>query len=138
MSFLGGFLQIFGGFLQIFGGVLQIFEGGLFWGGVPLNFLGGGGCLFGGVPPNFRGGVPPKFFGGVSFFWGFLQIFGGGSPPEYGQRSAGTHPTGMHSCMDMCAKASVQTFVCNSILLTGLEFNCTVRDFFARGTGSSS
>ena len=45
-----------------------------------------------------RGGSGP---GGV------LQIFGGctskfsrgGSPPEYGQRSAGTHPTGMHSCL---------------------------------------
>ena len=44
----------------------------------------------GGVPaPNFRGGVPaPNFRGGV----GGLQF------SEYGQRSAGTHPTGMHSC----------------------------------------
>ena len=33
--------------------------------------------------------------------------------------------------------ACIQTFVHNSILLTGLEFNCTVRDFLHRGTGSS-
>ena len=73
-------------------------RGGVFLGGFLQIFFGGG------VPPNFRGGV---------FFWGgFLQIFfgggssklffggtGGGSPPEYGQRSAGTHPTGMHSCL---------------------------------------
>ena len=65
----------------------------------------GGGCLlqiFGGSP-NFRGGV---FFWGGYFLGGFLQIFlggsskfsGGGSPPEYSQRSASSHPTGMHSC----------------------------------------
>ena len=44
---------------------------------------GGGACskISGGVPaPNFRGG------GGLQF-------------SEYGQRSAGTHPTGMHSCL---------------------------------------
>ena len=66
----------------------------------------GGGVWSRGVPPNFRGGLP--IFRGVSkFSGGFLQIFGGvsifsgggGSPPEYGQRSAGTHPTGMHSCV---------------------------------------
>ena len=34
---------------------------------------------------------------GSSKFLG-VSIFSGGSPPEYGQRSAGTHPTGMHSC----------------------------------------
>ena len=53
--------------------------------GVPPNFRGG--CsskLSGGVPPNFQEGVP-------------LNFWGGGSPPEYGQRSASTHPTGMHS-----------------------------------------
>ena len=62
---------------------LQIFRGGFlkFWGdGVPPN-LGGFLQIFGGVPP----GVPPHFTEG-------------GSPPEYGQHSAGTHPTGMHSC----------------------------------------
>ena len=44
-----------------------------------------------------RGGLVP---GGFSNFSGrVLQFFGGGvSPPEYSQRSAGTHPTGMHSC----------------------------------------
>ena len=49
-----------------------IFLGGVFWGGSP-NFLGGflqifRGSIFGGVS---------KFSGGV-FFWGVLQIFGGG------------------------------------------------------------
>ena len=70
------------------------FRGGAFLGGVPPNFRGG--AFFWGVPANFRGGaffggVPPNFRGGA-FFWG------GVPSPEYGQRSAGTHPTGMHSC----------------------------------------
>ena len=81
----GGCLQFFGGFLQIFlGGFLQIFGGS----------------------PIFQGGVSLIFRGGCLQFWGgFLQIFrgvskfsGGGVPPEYCQRSAGMHPTGMHSC----------------------------------------
>ena len=52
----------------------------------------------GGVPaPNFRGGGLLQIFGGGGCL---LQIFGGGGLQftEYGQRSAGTHPTGMHSC----------------------------------------
>ena len=67
---------------------------------------------FGGVSaPNFRGGVCSKFWGGVcSKFWGGVcsKFSGGVSAPnfwggclqfsEYGQCSAGTHPTGMHSC----------------------------------------
>ena len=50
--------------------------------------------------PNFRGGVSAPNLGGC-----LLQILGGGLVLggvfqflEYGQRSAGTHPTGMHSC----------------------------------------
>ena len=83
----GGVCSKFGGVsAPNLGGFLQISGGGIFfwWGGVPPNFwgvyLGGAGSskFSGGVPPNFRGG--------------------GGSPPEYGQRSAGTHPTGMHHC----------------------------------------
>ena len=53
----------------------------------------------------FTGGVSP-IFGGLQFFEGVSPIsvggvsnFSGGSPPEYGQRSAGTHPTGMRSCL---------------------------------------
>ena len=69
------------------GGLLQIFGGGVSaWRGVPPNFWGRGCLPGGGVPPNFR------WRGSSKFFWG------GGSPLEYGQRSAGTHPTGMHSC----------------------------------------
>ena len=66
-----------------------------------MSFCPQGGSGPGGVPPNFRGlqffggGVPPIFRGGSSKFSGGM---GGGSPPEYSQRSAGTHPTGMHSC----------------------------------------
>ena len=75
-------------------------EGGSFFGGVPPNFRGG--CLFLGGPPNFRGGGSSKFSGGVppNFRRGGSSKFflGGGSPLEYGQRSAGMHPTGMHSC----------------------------------------
>ena len=55
--------------------------------------LPGGGLCLGGVSAwrggLFWGGVPPNFF------------FEGGSPPEYGQRSAGTQPTGMHSCFPL-------------------------------------
>ena len=69
----------------------------------------GGGCLlqfFGGVSaPIFRGeGICSNFSGGGCL----LQFFGGGGVcsnfsgglqfSKYGQRSAGTHPTGMHSC----------------------------------------
>ena len=44
-------------------------------------------------------GGSPIFQGGLQFFRGVLQFFlGGRGSPEYGQRSAGTHPTGMHSC----------------------------------------
>ena len=61
----------------------------LFIGGVsgPGGVSGRGVSGPGGCSPNFRrwGVVPPNFRGG-------------GSPPEYSQRSAGTHPTGMHSC----------------------------------------
>ena len=56
------------------------------------NLSGGWSPIFGGVS-NFSGGVVSNFFSGV-----VSNFFLGGSP-EYGQRSAGTHPTGMHSCL---------------------------------------
>ena len=72
-------------------------------GGVPApNFRGGGW----GAYSKFSGGrgVPAPNLGGC-----LLQIFGGGACSkfsggvlqfsEYGHRSAGTHPTGMHSCL---------------------------------------
>ena len=43
-----------------------------------------------------------QFFGGVSNFSGGVSNFsrwGRTRRPEYGQSSAGTHPTGMHSCL---------------------------------------
>ena len=79
-----------GGFL------LQIFGGGAcskFSGGCLLQIFGGG-CLL----QIFRGGACSKFSGGgvpAPNFRGGLQF------SEYGQRSAGTHPTGMHSCFAM-------------------------------------
>ena len=88
------------------GGCASKFSGGVpFWegaskfsGGGASKFSGGGASKFsGGVPPNFRG-VPPNFRGGGVPFWG-VPFWGGGPSPEYGQRSAGTHPTGMHSCL---------------------------------------
>ena len=51
----------------------------------------GGGCL------QFWGGG--SNLGGCPNFWGVSNFFGGGGLPEYGQRSAGTHPTGMHFCL---------------------------------------
>ena len=95
LQFLGG-SPIFQGVTPNLGGVLQ------FSGGGGSSKFSGGWSKFGGSS-NFSGGVPPNFRGGA-----FLQIFRGGSPifrgvgglqfSEYGQRSVGTHPTGMHSC----------------------------------------
>ena len=107
-------------FVILFTGGLQFFRGGSskFPGGVSPNFRGGGGVshfrggfqIFGGrgVPPNFWEGVSPNFRGGPIFWGGGVLQFLGGSPnfsgggglqfSEYGQCSAGTHPTGMHSC----------------------------------------
>ena len=77
-------------------------------GGCLLQMFGGGVCLlqmfgWGGVCSKFGGGLL-QIFEGVGG-WGLggclLQIFGGRGClqfSEYGQRSAGTHPTGMHSC----------------------------------------
>ena len=81
-----------------------------FSGGSPIFQCGGVSNLCGGSPifqgvsnfsggdlQFFEGGSPLIFQGVSSNFSGGLQFFGGDSP-EYGQRSAGTHPTGMHSC----------------------------------------
>ena len=79
-----------------------------FGGGVPaclavqsqggLQFFGGGW----GVEEG-KGG-PPNFFWEGEFFFDFCFLWGYPPPPcrdqtpEYSQRSAGTHPIGMHSC----------------------------------------
>ena len=66
------------------------------------NFSGGG-LQFWGVS-QFFGGVSP-IFRGVSNFSGGSPIFrGGGLQPECSQSSAGTHPTGMHSCYSNLSK----------------------------------
>ena len=96
-----------------------------FWGGVCSNFSEGGVCSkflgvggWMGVCSKFLGvcllqifgvgvggwmGVCSKFSGGclLQIFWGGVSApnFQGGLQfSKYGQRSAGTHPTGMHSC----------------------------------------
>ena len=99
VMFLQAFVILSTGGCLVQGGCLVL--GGSGPGGVWSR----GGCLqFGGFS-NFSGGSP--IFRGVSnFFWGGAvsrfsrgsPIFRGGLQPEYGQRSAGTHPTGMHSC----------------------------------------
>ena len=70
-----------------------------------------GGCLsnFSGGVSNFSGGEvkvkagPPNFLGGNFFLFllsmGIHRLPPPDQTPEYGQRSAGTHPTGMHSCL---------------------------------------
>ena len=76
--------------LQFFGG-LQFFKG-------VSNFLGG------------LRGDPHNFFWGGNFF--LISAFFGDTPPsqdqppEHGQRSAGTHPTGMHSCLTICTHSN--------------------------------
>ena len=90
-----------------------------FWGGVCSKFSGRGVSA-----PNFRGGCLLQIFRGVSeIFWGglkffFLFFFNFFSPPKNpsgmhthththppprdGQCAAGTHPTGIHSCIYVC------------------------------------
>ena len=71
----------------------------------PKRSFGQGNIFTGVCDSVHRGGLVPggrvSGLGGSPIFRGKggLQFFGGGSPPEYGQRSAGTHPTGMHSCL---------------------------------------
>ena len=57
-----------------------------------------------------------NFSGGLQFFWGSPIFWGGNQTPEYGQRSAGTHPTGMHSCWHFFLPKTTWTFLNN---LTG-------------------
>ena len=68
---------------------------------MPCMSVPGGLQIFGGSP-FFRGGVSSpgglQIIGGSPNFRGVSRFSGEGLIPEYGQRSAGTHPTGMHSC----------------------------------------
>ena len=73
------------------GGGGGLVPGGVWVRGVSGRARGGGGLR--GTPPNFLGG---EFFLDFCFLWGYHP------PPKqsqaYGQRAAGMHPTGMHSC----------------------------------------
>ena len=74
--------------------------------GIPCkSVLGGGSGLVPGGLQFFWGS--PIFRGVSNFSGGGISTFFGDTPthpppqdltPEYSQRSAGTHPTGMHSC----------------------------------------
>ena len=110
----GCLLQIYG-----VGGVCSKFSGGrgcllqIFGGGVCSKFFWGGGE--GGVCSKFSGGVSAPNFGGV------LQF------SEYGQRSAGTHPTGMHSCFKWDGREeSVYHFAFGPIFVSGVPCRNTL------------
>ena len=114
-NFFGG-LQFFGGggewCLKFFGGGFSNFFGGGEWFGG--GGWGGGG--WGGVVEGEVKGEPPQFF---FFFW-FLLSLGIPPPlpqdqtPEYGQRLAGTHPTGMHSCYNISFQTCCKIYRCES------------------------
>ena len=82
------------------------------WGVSALGGVCSGGCLFPGGVSALRGCLLPGgvCLGGVCsrgclppgvvsacLFWG-----GGKQSSAYGQWAAGTHPTGMHSCYNLC------------------------------------
>ena len=51
----------------------------------------------------------------VSNFAGGSPIFQGGLQPEYGQCSAGMHPTGMHSCLSSIRTVFIDVYqLCDS------------------------
>ena len=155
----GCLLQIFSGgcLLQIFWGVpAPNFRGEgacfKFSGGACSKFSGGGGAcskFSGGVPAsNFRGGCLLQNFGGgaCSKFCGggACSKFSGGVPApnfqggvvlqfsEYGQRSAGTHPTGMHSCL---ANSSLNSSRLINHMCEWTLRNCFVKmDYFFTST----
>ena len=87
--FRGGLVP---GGLQFFGG-LHFLGVSNFFGG--LQFFGGGLRGVKGGPLNFFGG---DFFLDFCFLWGYTLHPTRDQTPEHGQCSAGTHPTGMHSC----------------------------------------
>ena len=65
--------------------------------------LGGRGVSGRGSGPGGWHLPPPNFFFSFLFFHFFFDFFGDPPPPPkqtqaYGQRAAGTHPTGMHYC----------------------------------------
>ena len=90
--------------LRIFTGRNEVLAKVIFSQACVILSTGGGGMWVwsrrgGRCSSKFSGGCSSKFpGGGGSGPGGFSKFSGGGSPPEYGQRSAGTHPTGMHSC----------------------------------------
>ena len=82
-----------------------IFRGSpIFWG--VSNFRGGGD----GVSNFPRGGGVSNFGGSPNFFFFFFSIFSPKissgmhqpPPPRDGQCAGGTHPNGMHSCLNYC------------------------------------
>ena len=84
------------------GGVPGLVPGGCAWSGP-----GGGGCTWSGPrggtwsgPGGYLPGTPPPD-----------QVH---PSPKYGQRAAGTHPTGMHSCSKFTFTSKLQKKSCSS------------------------
>ena len=82
----------------------SVHGGGVGYPSMPCRSVPRGSPIFRGGVSNFSGGGVSNFLGGGG--WGdffLISAFFGDTPPprdhpECGQRSAGTHPTGMHSC----------------------------------------
>ena len=121
------------------GGVLS--PGGVWSGGGLVQ----GGLVWGGVTPPIFFWFLFKIFSCWFFFWFFKISLG--IPPSgrkqtqaYGQRAAGTHPTGMHSCfLVLLFRFNYPTFRCirpiiSSLMkfknMTGMENECFRVAFF--------
>ena len=68
------------------------------------------------LPPGTRYTPPPPGPGSPPWDQVHPSPPGPGTPPprlqtpEYGQRSAGTHPTGMHSCLNLSWQLEIQSW----------------------------
>ena len=73
--------------------------------------LPGGVCSGGCMPPQKIFNFYFKFILNFFFYFDFLFLLGIPPPPKltrtYGQRAAGTHPTGMHSCIHFCFRPNI-------------------------------
>ena len=107
-------------FVILFTGGVSAPGGGLLTGGVSVPggvcfgwvSAPGGGLLWGVYAPQKFFNFYFKFFFKIFFFYfDFLFLLGIPPPPKltrtYGQRAAGTHPTGMHSCIHFCFRPNI-------------------------------
>ena len=64
-----------------------------------------GWCVQGGCPDWVSRGLVVMCLGGgrsPRWGWGVWGLLSYPRPPTYGQPAVGTHPTGMHSCYQLC------------------------------------